>query len=603
MGLLQMAYETYDKAEKDYAGRVRSDMREPLAPVSHAVTAAGVEITIDQDGRFVQADIVDKDNAKTVIPVTEESVGRTSAPCAHPLCDQIGYLNPRNSEKYKLYISQLKAWMESTYTHPMLKPIYEYVSRGNIVDDLLRSGCVKPGDSEGTVKDEKILVRWRIIGIGDESGNCWTNRNLQKAFSEWYLSTLDESNTIICSITGEESLPAKQHIKGIVALNGNAKLISSNDKTNYTYRGRFLDDSEAVSIGYIASQKAHNTLKWLIANQGVPFGGRTFVCWNPDMKPLPTPTGIMRPPTEKKGSNPAFLLSDYKKSLRDALQGWETDLPVGSKAVIASFDAATSGRLSLNYYNELQASDFLERLAWWDETCCWVNGPYGIQSPPLYKVIQFAYGTLRSNRMEVDDKVSRQIMMRLLSCRIDKGLMPSDIVKRLVDKCQSLELFADDKEGGYLRSTLLHCTCAVIRKHYIDHFKEEWKMALEPEKKDRSYQYGRLLAVFEKMEKDTYQTGEGRETNAIRMQSIFVRRPLYASRMIYEQINRAYAPRLKEGRRTYYEKLIGQIMAVISDLPDSDQDKTLADTYILGYCLQKNELYASVKKEESNEEE
>ena len=128
-------------------------------------------------------------------------------------------------------------------------------------------------------------------------------------------------------------------------------------------------------------------------------------------------------------------------------------------------------------------------------------------------------------------------------------------------------------------------------------------MALEPEKKDRSYQYGRLLAIFEKMEEDTYQAGEGRETNAIRMQSVFVKKPLYATRMIYEQINRAYAPRLREGQRTYYEKLIGEIMSDISDLPDSDQDKALADSYIFGYCLQKNALYTSRRNEENKEEE
>ena len=128
-------------------------------------------------------------------------------------------------------------------------------------------------------------------------------------------------------------------------------------------------------------------------------------------------------------------------------------------------------------------------------------------------------------------------------------------------------------------------------------------MALEPEKKDRSYQFGRLLAIFEKMEKDTYQVGEGRETNAIRMQSVFVKKPLYATRIIYEQINRAYAPRLREGQRTYYEKLIGEIMSVISDFPDSDQDKALADSYIIGYCLQKNDLYTSRRNEENKEEE
>ena len=49
-------------------------------------------------------------------------------------------------------------------------------------------------------------------------------------------------------------------------------------------------------------------------------------------------------------------------------------------------------------------------------------------------------------------------------------------------------------------------------------------MALEPQKKDVSYQYGRLLAVFEKLERDTYDSNEQREPNAIRMQSVFAKR-------------------------------------------------------------------------------
>ena len=43
-----------------------------------------------------------------------------------------------------------------------------------------------------------------------------------------------------------------------------AKLISSNDEKNFTFRGRFSDKSQAFSIGYEDSQKAHNALKWSI---------------------------------------------------------------------------------------------------------------------------------------------------------------------------------------------------------------------------------------------------------------------------------------------------------------------------------------------------
>ena len=37
-------------------------------------------------------------------------------------------------------------------------------------------------------------------------------------------------------------------------------LVSSNDNDGFTYKGRFLDGGEACSIGYEASQKAHNAI-------------------------------------------------------------------------------------------------------------------------------------------------------------------------------------------------------------------------------------------------------------------------------------------------------------------------------------------------------
>ena len=125
-------------------------------------------------------------------------------------------------------------------------------------------------------------------------------------------------------------------------------------------------------------------------------------------------------------------------------------------------------------------------------------------------------------------------------------------------------------------------------------------MALEKEKKDRSYQYGRLLAVLEKAERDTYGVDEDREPNAMRMQSVFTQRPQYAARMIWEQVKRGYYRRLKNWQRTYYEKLIGQIMEQLSEY-DEDINKPLEDTYLLGYYLQKNDMYPAAKNKEQKD--
>lgn len=128
-------------------------------------------------------------------------------------------------------------------------------------------------------------------------------------------------------------------------------------------------------------------------------------------------------------------------------------------------------------------------------------------------------------------------------------------------------------------------------------------MALVPDKQDISYQYGRLLAVLEKVERDTYDKEEGRETNAIRMQSVYAKRPQYASRIIWEQVKKAYYPRLKPASRVFYDRLIGEIVDHISAFPEAEQTRPLGDTYLLGYYLQRNALYQSKTDENEMEEE
>ena len=124
-------------------------------------------------------------------------------------------------------------------------------------------------------------------------------------------------------------------------------------------------------------------------------------------------------------------------------------------------------------------------------------------------------------------------------------------------------------------------------------------MALEPGRHDRSYQFGRLLAVMEKIERDTFDAGEEREPNAMRLQSIFVQRPAYATKIIMDQLKNGYYPRLRSGQRVYYDRLIGDIMEEIDSFGAEAYNRPLTETYLPGYYLQKNALYT--KKEEKGE--
>lgn len=597
MGLMKQACDTYCAMEKQYVG-VYGEANEPLVPVSHQIAKADLEITLDSEGNLLDARQVDPIEAATIIPVTEQSAGRTGDTCcAHPLCDQLRFFSPRYPAKYEAYLTQLHRWEGSPYSHPKLSAIAGYVEKGSILEDMSRLGLISL-DEKGMPTKEKLLVRWRVeAGTEGNVAACWQDRTLFQAFIDYYAAG-QKSDPVYCMVSGKNALPANQHPKKIINICANAKLISANDTSGFTYRGRFQTDAQAMTMSYEASQKIHSALHWLSANQGVGIGGRTFLCWNPQGIEIPKPqAAFLRGNTANQ-----VKYSDYRKALSETLRGWKETIPADAGAVIAAFDAATSGRLALTYYCELPASDFLERLHNWDALCCWNHDPFGIQAPSLYQIANCAFGTVRTSgnqtKLESDDRILRQQVQRLLSCRVDKGKMPADIARAAAAKASNLQIM-----DTQLRETVLSTACAVLRKYYYDWDREEWNMSLEPEKKDISYQYGRLLAVFEKIEQDTYDKDEQREPNAIRMQSVFAKRPRYASRILWEQMKKAYYPRLKPWNRVKYDRLIGEIIEQISNLPQAEHEEALKDTYLFGYYLQKKALYTSGKTENSQEEE
>lgn len=577
MSLMMRCIETYDAMEHLAGKCVNEDKKEALAPVGHKLADATIEITVDDEGNFVRAQNVEK---KAVIPCSEESAGRTGTKkSAHPLCDYLGYVSSfYNEKKHKVYIDELRKWVESKYSSKIIQAIYQYVTQNSIYEDLLRNGV--------KIKSEKDFVIWRVVGFGDESGSVCENETLHKLYQAYYLSNKND-NLDFCMATGNLAITTTKHIN--VSKFGKAKLISSNDAYGFTYKGRFLDGREACSIGYEASQKAHNALNWVLANEGIHLGNRICVAWNPQGKIVPK---IQLPiAVQCKQAKPEA--STYKNELRKKVFAYSKLFLKGEQVVIAMFDAANPGRLAVTYYNEMPGISLVKKLEKWDETTLFKSIDRGAFVPSLYKYVAFSYGIYRTKNsndagmFEMDEKIQNKQMQRLIACRIDNKMFPIDILKRLVINSSNL--------GAYDRNTrnqILHTTCSAIRKYYIDKLQEDISMALEKEKKNRSYQYGRLLAVLEKIEQDTYDKKETmRETNAIRLQQRFVQKPLETSEQIVRKLKQAYYRKLKKPAITHYEKLIEEILCVISECKETELDKSLDEMYLIGYYLQKQDLY------------
>lgn len=392
-------------------------------------------------------------------------------------------------------------------------------------------------------------------------------------------------------ISGEMDTPTYNHPDGVLSYPSKAKLICSNENA---YRGRFTSESQASSVGSIASAKVHSALRWLRANHGVVIGGRTFLWWSPQGKKLPSFDFLEPTDTESEEVFP-----NYQRQLRQTLDGYCQKLKPEDGAVIAAFDAATRGRLSVTYYSEMRALDLVDRLQNWYDTCRLDTRYRQAWSPTLKSIVKFAFGTQRVGKVVVDSKAYGEHFQHLFHCLVDAQPLPSDIVRALVLKANHLEIYStyNKKTKSDNREQLLSTACAVVRKYHNDKLKKEvWTLALDEQNLDRSYLFGRLLAVAEHVERSTYEKGEGREPNAIRLQTVFSQRPIYAWRILEEAL-KPYYQHLEPKDRKRFRKVTEKIAQPLNP-DDPDLNKKLDDVYLLGYYHQRAAL--TCKKDAQN---
>jgi CRISPR-associated protein Csd1 len=597
--------------------------KEPLTPIAHMYANAQIEVSIDKDGNFIRAVKLEKGQGVTLIPVSESSSGRSSGVAPHALCDTLSYIagdfgeycrdekQKKSSQgKNRCYMDNLKQWNESDCSHPKVQAIYKYLCANRLIDDLVHNGSIKL-DEEGKFQNEKIsgqpyeksLVRFRVID--DNAGGTdttWKDNTLIDAYVRYY-SISQKGRRDICYLQGTETVISENHPKGIVAANYGAKLVSANDAQGYTYRGRFQNADQASALGYEGSQKIHSALTWLVKNQGTYIGNqdkRTFVCWNAAGKKTPDIMDMLDFEDEETVDDSAL----YKKKLIKTLQGYQKEFLPTDQIMVMGLDAATTGRLSITYYNEFFVNDFFDRIDYWGESCNWFFLKFTEQKKPYYtiltptfrQIVECAFGSEKGNFIEANDKVLKEQTQRLIKCMLEKQNFPRDIMNALVTRASMPLAYS---KGN--RERMLSVSCAAIVKFHCDRKKgEKGSMKLDQENHDRSYLFGRLLAVYERVERSTYERGEGREPNAIRLQNAYVNHPMQ-TRMILEDAVRPYFQKLSSGSREYYRRLISEITVCFQDEDQGKMNQRLKESYLLGYYLQRAEFNKKKEEDISNE--
>lgn len=631
MSWLADLHDVYQRAYGSVA-----DGMPPLMPIAHTTIQAHVEIVLDASGNFVRAEVLTRADATTLIPCTERSGGRSgSRPAAHPLCDKLQYVaadflehggvvtsgfanDP--AEPHRSYHDLLSTWTHSTHTHPKLKAILAYVENGTVVADLV-GARILPIDSQGHLlaewsgeKDDspsifKILppgqqpqdavVRWRVDTGGLQHG-CWEDDSLISSWIDHYASL--QSRRGFCMVTGQETSLAEQHPAKLRHAADKAKLISSNDTSGFTFRGRFTEAEQAAGVSFEATQKAHNALRWLIECQGSRNGDQVIVAWAAHTIEAPNPTElIFNPfPEDEESRIPqagATIGHAYALRLKQAIAGYRARFDDAEDVIVMALDAATPGRMAITYYRRLPGSEFLRRLENWHLAFAWVQC-HGISKgtrlefvgpPTPNEIAEAAYG------VSLNEKLKNATRARLLPCIVDGTPFPPDLVRAA---CQR----ASNRIGldWWEWERTLGIACALYKGA---HPERSYDMALDRTRRSRDYLFGRLLAIADNLEQMALNLSkEGRETNAARQMAHFARQPMSSWLDLDSQKLPPYRSRLQVAAPDFLRSRQNEIQEVCNLFdPDDFNDTPLTGEFLLGFHCQRSALFEKTEKKEKTD--
>ena len=623
MSWIQKLYETYDRCADN--SRLTGEEK-PLVPISHATQQAHIEIIIDDQGNFRRAAVVPKE--ETLLPATEKSAGRSSGEAPHPLCDKVHYCaadypehggqKPSYSDSY---IDQLTRWCNSGFSHPKAKAVLQYVRKGVVVSDLVREKVLhsehgrllttwKAQSSEpeifkyltkkaGVTDQGDALVRWRVETAGVPLSATWEDQELMNAWSNFYTS--QKRSRGLCLVTGEEKILAEQHSARLRHGGDKAKLISSNDKSGFTFRGRFIDAHQACSIGFDVTQKAHNALRWLIGRQAYRNGDQVVVAWAVSGEPIPDPFAnsheLLGLETEQQQEQPRFqgdVGQAFDRRLSMLIAGYRASLGSTDDIVVMGLDSATPGRMAITFYRELTGSELLDRIQAWHEHVAWHQN-YSkdirfVGAPAPKEIAQAAFGH------RLDDKLRKATIERLLPCIVDGRSIPRDLMESTVRRtCNraGLERWEWEKNLGI--------ACALYRGHFTG---RSYQMSLEPDRTTRDYLYGRLLAIAEHIEERAlYIAGERRDTSAAKLMQRFADRPYSTWRTIELSLS-PYKTRLQDRRPGFLKEMKEQLDKIIGSFQRTDfvDERRLTGEFLLGYHCQRQALWTKPDVEADEED-
>ncbi|PMC81174.1 type I-C CRISPR-associated protein Cas8c/Csd1 [Anaerococcus hydrogenalis] len=625
MSLLQALYNSYEYAKNNNMID-KYDSNDIILPLYHDNKKSNgkniVSLKINKDSNLVDAYFLNKDD-NIIFSVTEDSVARSSGASPHPLVDNGSYLFDIGSKKNVAYMNQLKDWLDYS-GDDFLNIVYKFLSNSKsfleIIDKLYVDYEIKgnltisidnPNSKNNKKKDidfSKIFFTFTIEdydGLKDMSLN--ENHKLHEIYLQ-YINHLNKKDSqrekIICNISGKEDYLCTKHRP----LMATARLISQITANNENFYGRFKSPDETIKIGANTSQEIHLMAKYLLSseNTSVWLGDNTYlVNWFSDDIKNETCINLNSRIYKIRNNISNTIGGEKNKEVGESFLKGKILFSDDSKYYVGIFDKISNGRTAAKYFKELDVSILKENLQKWQNKYFWygfnkkINDEI-IYTPSPYTITLVSYGVERSGKISIDNKkILRSQMQNIISCIIEGKDIGDNIVKSLEKNIKSRIKYKDTW------NTVKNTSLSILR--YKWGIKDNM---LDKENLDRSYLYGRLLALYERVEKLCFETKDKdnqvtRITNAEKYWTSFINNPVTINLRLRDAI-KPYERKLaaNENKKRIYFKIKNEINEVTNLIADNydyrkeENRKALSSGFIFGYEGQIQEIFTKKENKE-----
>jgi CRISPR-associated protein Csd1 len=574
------------KALYDYYERKASDPNSHIAPEGWEWKEIPYVIVINNEGKFVaiedtrEGEGKKKRAKKFLVPQT---VKRTVGKKANLLWDNIEYAlgaNPRNrddvEERFNLFINRIKEEI-----------VIDEFPNVSFLLKFLESNPVKQIESSGyselwnQILEENPFIVFRIDG---QTHNCICD-DLRGNPKEKSI----EKGKGVCLITGDMDTEVERlhpAIKGVRGGNTQGGALISFNLPAFNSYGKTQNFNAPIGKrAAFAYTTALNTLLGKDSENKITIADSTIVFWSEKKSEGIDPEEIfpwvvaMQKADE---DNPDKGAEKIEKLFDSIFTGKYSQAKTNHFYVLGL--SPNAARISVRFWKAPSVEDFGLNIKKHFDDFAIIRGPKDSKYLSLYQILS---ATALQYKME---NVPPNLAGAVIESIIDGTPYPTSLLHQCIIRIRA------EQNVNHTRAAIL--------KAYLNRFnkihkpnEKEITMSLDPNNTNVAYRIGRLFAVLEKIQEEANPginaTIRDRFYGAASSSPITVFPRLLS-------LKNSHLKKLNEGRKIYFEKLIGEILSEVKSFPTNLSLNEQAN-FAIGYYHQRQDFFTKKSDKEETE--